>query len=115
MPNRLTWAGLLVYLALSGVGFLEWGLLWGHDWIWIWLLVGLLAVSLADLRGWLHGMLRDWLPFMALILAYNLLRGISDGLVPEAHSRLQIDADRFLFAGHLPTIDLQRALFPLHS
>jgi membrane-associated phospholipid phosphatase len=113
--NRLAWAGLAAYLALSAVAFLKWGLLWGHDWIWIWLLVGLLAVSLADLRGWLHGMLRDWLPFMALILAYNLLRGISDGLVHDAHSRFQIDADRFLFAGHLPTIDLQRALFPLHS
>jgi membrane-associated phospholipid phosphatase len=107
----LSWGGLAAYLGLSAVVFARWDLLTSQDWVWIWLLVGLLLVSLADLRGWLRGVLRDWLPFMGMILAYNLLRGISDGLVQTAHSRLQIDFDRAAFAGRLPTVALQRKFF----
>ncbi|MFN2615529.1 MAG: hypothetical protein ABR581_00225, partial [Thermoleophilaceae bacterium] len=111
----LTGLALVLYLAFSVVAFTRWSLLTSRDWIWIWLLGGLLSASLADLRGAARGLVLDWLPFMAMILAYDLLRGLSDGLVPQAHSRLAIDADRFMFAGHLPTVDLQRSLFHLHD
>jgi hypothetical protein len=105
--------GLVVYLALSLLAFTQWNLLTSRDWIWVWVLGALLAVSLADLKGALRGVIRDWLPFMAMIVAYDLLRGVSDGLVPQAHSQFQIRFDRFLFGGHLPTVVLQRALYHL--
>jgi membrane-associated phospholipid phosphatase len=104
-------APLVVYLAFSVEAFARWSLWTSRDWIWVWLIGGMLAVSLADLKGAVRGVVRDWLPFMAMIMAYDLLRGLSDGLVAQAHSQFQIGFDRFLFDGHLPTIVLQRALF----
>jgi PAP2 superfamily len=111
----LTWGGLAVYLAFSAVAFTRWNLVTRQDWLWVWLLGGLLAVSLADLRGWVRGVLRDWLPFMAIILAYDLLRGMSDSLGLVAHSQPAIAFDRFLFGGNLPTLELQHKLFPGHQ
>ena len=110
----LGWGGLGLFLGASALVLPRWNLLTTQDGIWIWVFVGLLAVSLADLRGWLHGVLRDWLPFMAMILAYDLLRGVSDGLVASAHSQPAIDFDRFVFDGHLPTVELQKALWTGH-
>src|SRR4051794_40600656 len=109
----LSVGGLAVYLALSVVAFTRWNILTSRDWIWIWLLGGLLAVSLADLKGAVRGGIRDWLPFMAMIVGYDLLRGISDGLEPQAHSQFQIHFDRFVFGGHLPTVVLQRAMYQM--
>lgn len=111
----LSAGGLVVYLCLSAFALTRWNLLTSQDWTWVWVFVGLLAVSLADLRGWVSGVVRDWLPFMGMIFAYNLLRGISDGLVSAPHSWLQIDFDRFLFGGHLPTVALQDAFFDRHG
>jgi membrane-associated phospholipid phosphatase len=108
----LTWVGLVIYLGLSAAAFARWGLFTARDWVWIWLLLGLLAASLPDLRSGVRGVIGDWLPFMAMIVAYDLLRGVSDGLMPVAHDRLQIDFDRFVFGGELPTVALQRALNP---
>ena len=108
----LTWGGLAVYLAFSVVAFTRWNLVTRQDWLWVWLLGGLLAVSLADLRGWARGILRDWLPFMAMILAYDLLRGLSDSLGIHAHAQPAIWFDEFFFGGNLPTIELQHKLFP---
>jgi membrane-associated phospholipid phosphatase len=110
----LTWAGVAAYLVLSGAALARWHELPSRDWIWVWLLLGLLAASLADLRGGVRGIVRDWLPFMAMILAYDLLRGVSDGLVRGAHSSVQIDFDRWMFDGHLPTVVLQRGFYELH-
>ena len=101
-------AGLVVYLAVSVVAFAQWSLWTSRDYIWLWLIGGLLAASLADLKGAVRGVVRDWLPFMGMIIGYDLLRGVSDGLVPQAHSQMAIDADRFMFGGHLPTIWLQQ-------
>jgi hypothetical protein len=106
---------VVAYIALSVVAFGRWGLLTRRDWIWIWLLLGLLLISLSDLRGWVQRVLRDWVPFMAMILAYDLLRGVSDGLVAAAHTQPQIDFDRLVFAGHLPTVTLQNHLFHRHT
>ena len=41
----------------------------------IWLLAGLLCFSLTDLQGYFRGVILDWLPFMAILIAYDSLRG----------------------------------------
>jgi hypothetical protein len=54
--------------------------------------------------------LRDWVPFLVLILAYEALRGIADmgGFV---HVTDIITAEKWLFHGTVPTIWLQQQLW----
>lgn len=82
-----------------------------RDWIAAWVLLGLLAFSIGDLRGWLRGAIFDWLPFFGLLAGYDLLRGAADGLIFEPFWRPQIEVDRFLFLGTVPTVWLQEHLY----
>jgi len=82
-----------------------------RDWILAWILLGLLAFSLGDLRGWFKGALLDWLPFFAILAGYDLARGAADGLVFEPFFLPQIEVDRFLFGGQVPTVWLQERLY----
>lgn len=55
--------------------------------------------------------LRDWFPFIFLVLSYEALRGMSDGLVANAHIGFPITADKTIFDGTVPTIWLQDHLW----
>ena len=54
--------------------------------------------------------LRDWLPIALLLVGYNISRGYADTLFAP-HVTPLIDADRGLFAGHVPTVWLQNHLY----
>lgn len=56
--------------------------------------------------------LRDWLPFIALLLAYELMRGLADDAGLPVHMEDLILVDRLLAFGNLPTQVLQDALHP---
>ena len=51
--------------------------------------------------------LRDWIPFVALFLAYELMRGVADNAGFPVHVADVLAAERFLAFGHLPTQLLQ--------
>jgi hypothetical protein len=70
---------------------------------------GLAAVLLG--RGRLF--LRDWVPFVVLLLAYELMRGIADDAGLPLHTTDLAHADRVIALGALPTQVLQQALHPL--
>ena len=53
----------------------------------------------------------DWIPFAAMLALYDLIRGYADGLWLPSHARPQIDADRLLGLGSIPTVWLQRHLW----
>jgi membrane-associated phospholipid phosphatase len=55
--------------------------------------------------------LRDWSPFILLLLGYMALTGIAGGLAGHAHIQFPIDSDRRLFDGTLPTTFLQSRLW----
>ena len=55
--------------------------------------------------------LRDWSPFILLLLGYMALTGIGNGLAQHAHIQFPIDIDRRLFFGALPTTFLQARLW----
>ncbi len=67
---------------------------------------------LAVLLGRTKLFLRDWVPFIAVFLAYELMRGIADDAGFPVHIADVIAAERFIALGHLPTQLLQDWLAP---
>ncbi len=69
----------------------------------------LLLVAIAMGRGW--SFLFDWSPFLVLILAWQASAGVADQMGYPIHVHPMIRADRWLFGGHLPTVELQERLY----
>lgn len=67
-----------------------------------------LVVAVALGRTWLF--LRDWLPFAAIFLAWESMRGLADDVGTAVHSDDIIAIERFFFLGRIPTEELQAAL-----
>lgn len=57
---------------------------------------------------------RDFLPFLLLILLYEELRGVAHLLHPHPYYRPQIRVEEALFGGHLPSVELQHWLWTGH-
>src|SRR3954464_373426 len=108
--RRLTLAGAAAFTAASVALVAAKGLILSRDWLFAWLLLGLLAVSLADPKRWVRGVVVDWLPLMIVLLCYDLSRPVQEWLGTSPHLLPQLDADRWLF-GALPTTTLQHALY----
>jgi PAP2 superfamily protein len=70
--------------------------------------LGLAAVILG--RGRLF--LRDWVPFIGLFFAYELMRGYADNLGISVHVGDVVALERALFFGSVPTAVLQQWLHP---
>ncbi len=70
--------------------------------------LGLVAVVLGRTRLFL----RDWLPFVVIFLAYELMRGIADDAGFPVHVTDVIAVERSLFGGTMPTAWLQDWLAP---
>lgn len=70
--------------------------------------LGLAAVLLG--RGRLF--IRDWVPFIGLFLAYELMRGYADDLNRVVHEADVLALEKALFGGFLPTQVLQEWLHP---
>ncbi len=85
-----------------------------RDVIAIWLLFGLLCFSLADLRGYARGVVLEWLPFIAILVAYDSLRGTAGHLF-GVHYLPQLQIDKALFGGTAPTVTLQHWLWHGHA
>jgi hypothetical protein len=72
-----------------------------------WVLAALALQSLG--RGWrvLARLLVDWIPLVALLMLYDLSRGMADTLGMPVHVTEPAAADRWLGDGVLPTVWLQ--------
>lgn len=86
------------------------GIPYQRDVLAVWILLGLLCFSQSDLRGYARGVLLDWVPFFAVLIAYDSLRGSAAHLF-GVHYRPQLQVDAFLFGGTTPTVTLQRWLW----
>jgi hypothetical protein len=104
--QRLLLVGLACYGLLVTTLMLQGGVAITPD-------VAVVALGLAGvllLSGRLH--LASWLPLIALLLAYELMRGLADDAGFPVHVKDMIVAERFLALGNLPTQVLQDALHP---
>lgn len=107
----LSWAGPVAYgVVLAAIVFRD-GLPLSRDRLLMWILLGLLAFSLTNVRGWVRGVVLEWLPFALILWAYDYLRGQADGLLFTAFVQPQLRAEEFLFGGTAPTVWLQEHLW----
>jgi PAP2 superfamily len=110
-PRFLRWTAPVVYVAVLSAFMWRDGVPAARDRLLVWIVIGLLALSTANLGGWMRGVVLEWLPFALVLSIYDLLRGLADGLLFTAYFRPQIEADRLLFAGTVPTAWLQQQLW----
>jgi membrane-associated phospholipid phosphatase len=82
-----------------------------RDVMFLWIAGALLAGSITQPRRFLVGIVLEWMPFAAILLLYDLLRGYADGLLFPARLAPQLHAEQWLFGGQAPTVWLQRQLF----
>src|SRR5215213_9297445 len=107
----LRWGGPIVWLAAFAIFWLERGLPLSRDMLVMWILLGLLALSLTNVKGWVRSVVLEWLPFLAILWVYDLLRGQADGLFFQAHVLPQLRADEVIGLGVAPTVRLQHWLW----
>jgi len=100
-----------LYLLGTAIAIDRIGLPYSQDWIFVWIVGLMLAFSLADGEHSLRRLLKDWLPIIGALLAYDLLRGIADGNLLPIHWQPPVDADKILGLGQVPTIRLQDAIY----
>jgi membrane-associated phospholipid phosphatase len=101
----------LAYLVALTIVTLSWGLPLARDQLFFWLVLGMAAFSVPAWRSW-GGLLLEWLPFFALLVAYDRLRGaVAIDQPAQAHVDAQLAFDKFLGAGEVPTVWLQRHLW----
>jgi hypothetical protein len=114
-PGRLRFrpgvVGPAVYGVLLSVLIIAEGVPVSRSRVFICVVLGLLAFSLTNVRGWVRGVVLEWLPFALVLSAYDLMRGQADTLLFSAHVWPQIRADELLFLGAVPTVWLQERLW----
>jgi len=106
-PGPLVMLSLLYLLLVSGVMIWR-GISVSPDYLL------LILVPVALLSGHFLRFLRDWVPFIALFLGYEAVRGIAPKSGIPVHYELVIRADRALFFGHDPSEFVQAHLGSLH-
>ncbi len=111
LRTPLRWLAPAVYVAILSVFLWRDGVPTSRDRLLLWIVLGLLAFSTTNVRGWARGVVVEWLPLALILWAYDLLRGQADGLLFEAHVRPQLEGDRVLFFGNVPTVWLQERLW----
>ena len=97
------WAALVVWRTVTD------GFAFNRELVLLYISTGLVAASIGQGRRMLY-VLRDWLPFALLLIAYDLSRGAADFVGRPTLWHWQADADRWLFGGTMPTVWLQERL-----
>jgi len=101
-PGPLVVTALVYLVAASGIMIWR-GISVSPDYIL------LLCVPVALLSGHILRFLRDWVPFVAIFLGYEAMRGIAPkaGIPPHVSDLANIE--QTIFGGHLPSAVLQAA------
>jgi membrane-associated phospholipid phosphatase len=100
-----------LYLLGTAVAIDRLGLPYSQDWIFIWIVGLMLVLSVGDGAHSVRRLVKDWLPIIAALLAYDLLRGVADGHAFPIHWNAPVHADKILGLGQVPTVRMQDALY----
>jgi hypothetical protein len=102
------WGASLVWLLLFAHECYYEGLPFDREGLLLWVATGAAAFTLGRRALWT--VIVDFLPFAAVLIAYDYLRGWADTLGMPTWWHPQVDIDKFLFFGHEPTVWLQEKL-----
>jgi len=97
------WAAVVVYRTVTE------GFAFNRELVLLYVCTGLAAASIGRGRRMLY-VIRDWLPFALLLVAYDLSRGAATLIGRPTMWHWQADADRWMFFGTMPTVWLQERL-----
>jgi hypothetical protein len=98
-----TWAAVIVYRTVTT------GFAFNRELLLLYICTGLLAASIGQSRRMVY-VVRDWLPFALVLVAYDLSRGAATLVGRPTMWHWQVDADRWMFSGTIPTVWLQERL-----
>jgi hypothetical protein len=107
----MRWVALGTYAVVLFLWCMEYGVPIGHDYVFVWIIIGLACASIGRTWKSMVHLLVDWGPFLLVVIAYDLSRGWADSAGFPVHFTPQIDADKVLFFGHVPTEWLERSLY----
>src|SRR3954451_25481559 len=112
---RSHWAVRVVlpaaYLRATAFAIDRVGLPYSQDWIFVWIVGLMLAFSVGAGQHSARRLVKDWLPIIGVLLAYDLLRGVADANLFPVHWQSPVEVDKALGLGQVPTVRLQDALY----
>ena len=94
---------IAVGVAVVGYRIATTGIAFNRELLLLYISTGLLVASIGQGRRMLY-VVRDWLPFALILLAYDLSRGAATLIGGPTLWNWQADADRWLFFGTMPTV-----------
>ena len=97
------WAVVVVYRTVTT------GFAFNRELLLLYICTGLLAASIGQGRRMLY-VIRDWLPFALVLMAYDVSRGAATLIGRPTVWHWQVDMDRWMFFGTVPTVWLQERL-----
>ena len=97
------WAVVVVYRTVTT------GFAFNRELLLLYICSGLMAASIGQGRRMLY-VVRDWLPFALVLVAYDLSRGAASMIGRPTMWHWQVDVDRWMFFGTVPTVWLQERL-----
>jgi hypothetical protein len=107
-PGLITWTrwvAIIGWLAAFAIQIHYHGVPFDREGLLVWIVLGLVAASIGRRAPWT--VIVDWLPFALVLIAYDYLRGLSDTLGMPTWWTPQLNVDKFLAGGTVPTIWLQ--------
>ena len=107
--RMLRWAAVALRAAVVLFRTLTDGFAFNRELLLVYIATGLLAASIGQGRRMLY-VIRDWLPFALVLIAYDLSRGAATLIGRPTLWHWQVDADRWLFFGTMPTVWLQERI-----
>lgn len=99
----VTWAVVVVWRTVTD------GFAFNRELLLLYICTGLAAASIGQGRRVLY-VVRDWLPFALVLIAYDFSRGAALLVGSPTLWHWQADMDRWLFGGTMPTVWLQERL-----
>lgn len=110
--RRVTRIALCVWVTTFAAYVVQVGVPTKRSNVLVWLVLAIVALGVGRPRATARALLLDWSPIILALVAYDALRGISDGAGRVAHVDPQLAFDSWLGGGTPLTVHLQGWLHP---